>query len=67
MGGTYRTYVERKNVYRDYFGETRRNDTSWKKKGVGGRIILQRFLKKLGGWTWTGFMQLSLGISGGLL
>jgi hypothetical protein len=34
---------------------------------VGGRIILKWMLEKYGGVVWTGFIWLSIGISGGLL
>jgi hypothetical protein len=43
-------------LYRVFFRETQRNETTWKKKGLGGRIILKRFLRKLEGWTWAGFL-----------
>jgi hypothetical protein len=49
-----------------WWGNLRERD-NFEYLGVDGRIILNRVLKKLFGWLWTGLIWLRIGTSGGLL
>jgi hypothetical protein len=65
MGGACGTYGGEESCVQGFGGEARGKMTTWKSRGIDGRLILKWIFRKWEVVVWTGSSWLRIGTGGG--